>query len=275
MSSALRSKANYGAHQKPRVADTKMAVAAYDHMGWLLCDGRELDIPTFYKLFRQIGTQFGGDGVMNFRLPDMRGAVAGSAGQNEWAPTIETRDWAIGDASGEEFHTLTIAEIPAHNHDMSGGQLDVSNGVVPTAQGNTTWSLTGLTMDVSGDHTHIATDAGHDHAYTSITDNNGGGAIDDAGGSGNGSTTAPGYAKVTLSTNGDHKHNLNDPTHNHKIASNGGGQRHFNMQPTVFLGNTFIYSGFIRFPTHLITEGVVTTTPLGAYPKDPYTTVPY
>jgi hypothetical protein len=32
-------------------------------------------------------------------------------------------------------------------------------------------------------------------------------------------------------------------SHSHTISSNGGNQYHNNIQPTLFYGNTFIYSG--------------------------------
>ncbi|WP_404334651.1 phage tail protein [Sphingomonas sp. MMS12-HWE2-04] len=49
--------------------------------GWLAADGRLLDADRYRELFAAIGTQFGGDGVRAFALPDLRGAVPVGAGE--------------------------------------------------------------------------------------------------------------------------------------------------------------------------------------------------
>lgn len=43
--------------------------------GWLKCDGSTLPIPKYNQLFSLIGTQFGGDGVSTFKLPDLSNAL--------------------------------------------------------------------------------------------------------------------------------------------------------------------------------------------------------
>lgn len=48
--------------------------------GWLLADGQLLHIDAYRDLFEAIGAQFGGDGVRDFALPDLRGAVPVGAG---------------------------------------------------------------------------------------------------------------------------------------------------------------------------------------------------
>lgn len=47
------------AHQKPTVGDIKTTTIQDDHMGWLLCNGREVDIKTFYFLYQVIGLAYG------------------------------------------------------------------------------------------------------------------------------------------------------------------------------------------------------------------------
>jgi len=42
--------------------------------GWLACDGSTVSIASYQTLYAAIGTRYGGDGVSNFRLPDLRGA---------------------------------------------------------------------------------------------------------------------------------------------------------------------------------------------------------
>ena len=74
--------------------------------GWLPCDGREVSIDEHQALFVVIGTIYGGDGQTMFALPDLRGRVPLGTG-----PGI-----AAGQTGGEEAHTLSTRELPAHAH---------------------------------------------------------------------------------------------------------------------------------------------------------------
>jgi microcystin-dependent protein len=73
--------------------------------GWAPCNGQLLPINQNQALFALLGTQFGGNGQTTFALPDMRGRIPISQGQN-----------LIGQRGGEEFHALSLSEMPAHNH---------------------------------------------------------------------------------------------------------------------------------------------------------------
>lgn len=81
--------------------------------GWLICDGSMLNRTTYKELFAAIGTNFGTDGPGNFYIPDLRGKVA--VGQN----ASETEFNTLGKTGGEKTHTLTIEEMPAHNHNIN------------------------------------------------------------------------------------------------------------------------------------------------------------
>jgi microcystin-dependent protein len=74
--------------------------------GWAFCDGQLLPINQNQALFALLGTTYGGDGRINFALPDLRGRVPAHMGQN----------LVLGQRAGEEAHTLTLAEMPAHIH---------------------------------------------------------------------------------------------------------------------------------------------------------------
>jgi len=45
--------------------------------GWLACEGQLLQITQYTALFSLLGTQFGGDGRVQFGLPDLRGKAPG------------------------------------------------------------------------------------------------------------------------------------------------------------------------------------------------------
>ena len=75
--------------------------------GWASCDGQLLSIASNTALF----SLFGGDGITTFALPDMRGRVPVQAGQG---PGLS--EYTLGQSGGETTHTLTLAEMPVHNH---------------------------------------------------------------------------------------------------------------------------------------------------------------
>ena len=85
----------------------QIEVFAFDFApkGWALCAGQLMSISQNQALFSVIGTTFGGDGITNFALPDLRGRTPIGQG-NGLGRT--PRD--VGDAMGEENHTMTINE---------------------------------------------------------------------------------------------------------------------------------------------------------------------
>jgi microcystin-dependent protein len=79
--------------------------------GWVQCAGQLLPIAQYQALFSLLGTTYGGNGVANFALPDLRGRVGAGAGSG---PGLTPR--TLGTVAGEETHTLLIAEVPPHTH---------------------------------------------------------------------------------------------------------------------------------------------------------------
>lgn len=98
---------------------------------WLLCDGRQLSRTTYATLFTRLGTTYGaGNGTTTFNIPDCRGRVnvgpdnMGTGAAGRLPNTANTR----GSAAGEERHTLSSTEMPAHNHNGSVGRVSTSLG---------------------------------------------------------------------------------------------------------------------------------------------------
>lgn len=90
--------------------------------GWALCNGQLLPINQNQGLFSLLGTTFGGDGRVNFGLPDLRGR----------APIHVGSGHTLGERGGEQAHTLSIAEIPTHTHVLNATSTDASQAI-PTA----------------------------------------------------------------------------------------------------------------------------------------------
>lgn len=100
---------------KPSYAgDLKYSVQSSDHNGWLKCDGRSLSRVNYANLFEVIGTAFGSNDSETFKLPDCRGRVLGTIGSGAG---LTAR--SLGAVVGAETHTLTVGEMPSHNHSIT------------------------------------------------------------------------------------------------------------------------------------------------------------
>lgn len=106
------------------IGEIRMVAFSRIPAGWLPCDGRELQISQNTALFSLLGTQYGGNGVTTFRIPDLRGRMPLGYGQGSG---LTPRD--MGDAGGEENHTLSAAEMPIHTHGM---QISSATGTSDT-----------------------------------------------------------------------------------------------------------------------------------------------
>ncbi len=80
-------------------------------VGWALCDGQLMSISENTALFSLLGTNYGGDGMTTFALPNLQGRVPINFGEG---PGLSV--YNIGQSGGEETHTLVYAELPEHNH---------------------------------------------------------------------------------------------------------------------------------------------------------------
>lgn len=218
MTSYCRRPANFAAHERPTVGDTKFSFTDSNHMGWLKCDGSLLSKADYGLLYNVVGGTFG-ETATHFRLPDPLGRVIGVVGAGSGL-TVRAK----GDSVGEETHTLIIDEMPAHKH----GSVDVSGNT--NGDGNTS---------TNGSHNHTGT-----------TDSAGWGATshDVLGGLGTGTADNAGTHSHTFTTN-------SNGAHFHTMGSTGGDAAHNNMQPTLFYGNMFIYCGKVNEGSFPYTTG--------------------
>src|SRR3974390_2972807 len=96
---------------EPFLGAIRMGGWNFAPLGWAPCDGQSLAISQNTALFALLGTNYGGNGISNFSLPDLRGRVAIHWGQ---APGLSP--YNIGQVGGEEAVTLTTNQMPQHTH---------------------------------------------------------------------------------------------------------------------------------------------------------------
>jgi microcystin-dependent protein len=130
------------------IGDLKWSAINRDSYGWLICDGRSLSRAQYHDLYDVIGTTFGSVDADSFNIPDCRGRVLGAIGHGSG---LSNR--TAGQNVGEETHTLTIPEIPSHNHGgtTSDTALTINPSTVVTSVSSNTFRSTtsaGLSWDV-------------------------------------------------------------------------------------------------------------------------------
>lgn len=127
---------------EPFIGEVRPFSFNYAPKGWAQCNGQLLSIAQNQALFSLLGTTYGGDGRTTFALPNLQGRV----------PINPGTGMPAGSIGGEETHTLTINEIPAHTHQAQGGTgVDVTNPV------NNTWGTPIVTPAITAYATTIDT----------------------------------------------------------------------------------------------------------------------
>lgn len=96
---------------EPYIGQVCMFAGNFAPRGWMFCQGQLLAISTNTALFSILGTTYGGNGQTTFALPDLRGRFPTNPGTGPGLSTIMP-----GQMGGIESETLTIAQLPAHNH---------------------------------------------------------------------------------------------------------------------------------------------------------------
>jgi microcystin-dependent protein len=112
---------------EPFLSEIRIMSFVFAPKGWALCNGQLLPINQNQGLFSLLGTTFGGDGRVNFALPDLRGRTPIHVGSGH----------TLGERGGEQAHTLSIAEIPTHTHVLNASSADSNApGAAPLPGGN-------------------------------------------------------------------------------------------------------------------------------------------
>lgn len=121
---------------EPFLSEVRIMSFEFAPKGWAQCNGQLLPINQNQALFSLLGTTFGGDGRVNFALPDLRGRTPIHVGSGH----------TLGERGGEQAHTLSIAELPEHTH-VASASSDTATTPIPS---NTVALSTSLNEIYSG-----------------------------------------------------------------------------------------------------------------------------
>ena len=91
---------------EPFLSEIRIFSFVFAPKGWAQCNGQLLPINQNQALFSLLGTTYGGDGRVNFGLPNLQGMTPMHMGNSH----------TLGERGGEQNHTLSISEIPTHVH---------------------------------------------------------------------------------------------------------------------------------------------------------------
>jgi microcystin-dependent protein len=114
---------------EPFLSEIRMMSFDFPPKGWAFCNGQNLPINQNQALFSLLGTTFGGNGQTTFALPNLQGKVPIHVGSG----------FTLGNTGGETAHTITVNEMPAHQHleqvssSATGGVSVPANNVLGSA----------------------------------------------------------------------------------------------------------------------------------------------
>jgi microcystin-dependent protein len=116
---------------EPFLAEIRIFSFGFPPRGWAQCNGQLMQINQNQALFSLLGTTFGGNGQTTFALPDLRGRTPIHWGMGD-------SSHILGERGGEESHTLTSNELPAHTHaafasSQNANQTGPANAVLASA----------------------------------------------------------------------------------------------------------------------------------------------
>lgn len=112
----------------PFLGEIKMVGFTYAPRGYAMCQGQQMSIAQNSALFSLLGTNFGGNGQTTFGLPDYRGRTPVGMGQGPGLTFVNQ-----GEMSGSESTTLSILQMPIHNHVATATATATSTGALQVA----------------------------------------------------------------------------------------------------------------------------------------------
>ena len=114
---------------EPYIGEIVLFAGNFAPRGWALCQGQLLSIAQNTALFSILGTTYGGNGQTTFALPDLRSRVPVGQGQG---PGLS--GYALGQQAGDEAVTLTVQQMPLHNHAVNASGDDTGASSKPSGK---------------------------------------------------------------------------------------------------------------------------------------------
>jgi microcystin-dependent protein len=108
----------------PFLSEIKIMSFGFPPKGWAMCNGQLLPINQNQALFSLLGTTYGGDGRVNFGLPNLQGRTPMHVGNGH----------TLGEMGGEQAHTLSISELPTHTHTASAANVAATSNAPSNAR---------------------------------------------------------------------------------------------------------------------------------------------
>ena len=104
---------------EPFLSELRLFSFSFAPKGWALCNGQLLPINQNQALFSLLGTTYGGDGRVNFALPNLQGKTPIHVGNGH----------TLGETGGEQAHTVSLGEMPTHTHIVQASGLDANTNL--------------------------------------------------------------------------------------------------------------------------------------------------
>src|SRR3954463_12966165 len=111
---------------EPFLSEIRIMSFVFPPKGWALCNGQLLPINQNQALFSLLGTTYGGDGRVNFGLPNLQGNVPIHMGSGH----------TLGEKGGQQAHTLSLSELPQHLHILNASSSQGDKALPNTGSGN-------------------------------------------------------------------------------------------------------------------------------------------
>jgi len=120
----------------PYLGSLMLVSFSFAPKGFALCNGQTLPINQNQALFSLLGTQYGGNGVNTFALPNLQSRVAIGTGTNAG------NSFTAGQIGGAESVVLNVNQIPSHTHTLT--VSSAVGGVLTSPVGNTVGASAGV-----------------------------------------------------------------------------------------------------------------------------------
>jgi microcystin-dependent protein len=103
----------------PFLSEIRIMSFGFAPKGWAMCNGQLMPINQNQPLFSLLGTTYGGDGRVNFGLPNLQGSTPMHLGNGH----------TLGEKGGEQNHTLSISELPTHTHVLNASNTPATTNI--------------------------------------------------------------------------------------------------------------------------------------------------